>query len=338
MTLRSTYSGRKALVTGGLGFIGSNIAAALNDMGAEVVVVDSQLPGGGANLENIAALGSSVRFVPVDIRDRQVMRTLLCGCDFVFNLAAQTGHAESMRDPQLDLAINVEAQLALLESVRETCPAARIVFTSTRQVYGRPERLPVDETHPVRPIDVNGINKHASENYHLLYDRVHGIHTSVLRLTNTFGPGMRITDGRQMFLGLWIRRLLEGASIQIYGDGSQRRDLLFVADCVQAMLRVAASVSARGSIFNLGGAETVRLSDLARRLVDVGRRFGLHSDIEFIPFPGERRAIDIGDYVGDHSRMERAIGWAPSWHLDDALSRTVEYYLSHADAYLLIGS
>lgn len=334
MSLASTYADQRILVTGGLGFIGSNLARALVSMGAKVTIVDSLMPSGGGNLENIADIRARVQVEHVDIRDAQSMESLLRGQQFLFNLAAQSGHAESMLDPQADLEINVRAQVGILEACRRVCPSVRVVFTSTRQVYGRPDQLPVNEAHQIRPVDVNGINKFAAECYHLLYHGVHGIQSTVLRLTNTFGPGMRITDGRQMFLGLWIRRVLEGGVIQIYGDGSQRRDLMFVDDCVDALLRAGADARAGGRVYNVGGAESIRLDALAQRLLSVASNLGLRAKMECVPFPQDRKMIDIGDYAGDHARIQHELGWEARQSLEEGLLRTIRYYLSNPTPYL----
>ncbi len=334
MSISDTYAGLRSLVTGGLGFIGSNLARELVAAGSKVTIVDALMPHGGGNRANVADILPHVRVEQVDIRDTRAMESLLRHQDVLFNLAAQTGHVESMLDPQADLAINVQAQLGILEACRRVSPSIRVVLTSTRQVYGRPDRLPVDESHPIRPVDVNGINKFAAECYHVLYERVYGIRSTVLRLTNTFGPGMRIIDGRQMFLGLWIRRMLEGGTIQIFGDGSQRRDLMFVDDCVDALLRAGADERSGGRVYNVGGAESVRLDELAGRLLAVGENFGLRAQIERVAFPADRKVIDIGDYAGDHSRIRAELGWQAVWPLDAALSRTVQHYLSRSAAYL----
>jgi dTDP-glucose 4,6-dehydratase/UDP-glucose 4-epimerase len=334
MSLASTYANCRVLVTGGLGFIGSNLARRLVSMGAKVTIVDALTAYGGGNVENIIDIKAKVQVEHVDIRDTHAMGSLLHGQQFLFNLAAQSGHVESMLDPETDLEINVRAQVGILEACRRVCPSVRVVFTSTRQVYGRPDRLPVDEAHPIRPVDVNGINKFAAECYHLLYHGVHGIQSVVLRLTNTFGPGMRIIDGRQMFLGLWIRRVLEEGMIQIYGDGSQRRDLMFVDDCVEALLRAGADSRAAGRVYNVGAAESIRLDELAQRLLSAGSSLGLHAKMECVPFPPDRKAIDIGDYAGDHARIQRELGWQARQSLEVGLVRTMEHYLSNPNAYL----
>jgi dTDP-glucose 4,6-dehydratase/UDP-glucose 4-epimerase len=230
-----------------------------------------------------------------------------------------------MTDPQTDLDINASAQLSILEACRRANPGVRLVFASTRQLYGRPDYLPVDEKHPIRPVDVNGINKLAGEGYHLLYSSVHGIRSSVLRLTNTYGPGMRVKDARQTFLGIWIRQLLEGKTIKVFGDGAQLRDFNYVDDCVDALLRAAGSDTAIGKVYNLGSSEVVSLKDLAILITQMHN--GGH--FELVPFPPERKAIDIGDYYSDFSLIQNELGWRPGTNLRSGLARTIEYFVEN---------
>jgi UDP-glucose 4-epimerase len=321
--------GARALVTGGVGFIGSSLARRLLDFDAEVTLVDSLIPTYGGNLQNIADIRSRVNVNVCDVRDRFAMEYLVQRQDFLFNLAGQTSHLDSMTDPQTDLDINASAQLSILEACRKANPEIRIVFASTRQMYGRPDYLPVDEKHPIRPVDVNGINKLAGEWYHLLYNNVHGIRASVLRLTNTYGPGMRVKDARQTFLGIWVRQLLESQPIKVFGDGTQLRDFNYVDDCVEAMLRAAADDTAIGKVYNLGSDEVVSLGDLAA-LMTVLVPSGT---FEVVPFPPERKAIDIGDYYSDFSLIRRELGWVPTVGLRDGLVRTLEYVGRHRQHY-----
>ena len=324
-----TFRGARVLVTGGLGFIGSNLARRLVALGADVTLVDSLIPLYGGNLHNVADIRDAVTVNVCDVRDRFAMEYLVQRQDYLFNLAGQTSHLDSMTDPQTDLDINASAQLSILEACRKANPRVRLVFASTRQLYGRPDYLPVDEKHPVRPVDVNGINKLAGEGYHLLYSSVYGIRSSVLRLTNTYGPGMRVKDARQTFLGIWIRQLLEGAPIKVFGDGAQLRDFNYVDDCVEALLRAASDDVAIGRVYNLGSEEVVSLKDLAQMMTALvpGARH------ELVPFPPERKAIDIGDYYSDFSLIRRELGWAPQVGLREGLARSLDYFQTHAPHY-----
>jgi UDP-glucose 4-epimerase len=327
--MRNVFAGKRVLVTGGLGFIGSNLARCLVDHEAEVVLVDSLIPEYGGNLQNVAGIERQVKINIADVRDEYSMTYLVQNQDFLFNLAGQTSHLDSMSDPYTDLDINCRAQLSILEAVRKKNPAVKIVYASTRQVYGVPESLPVTESHPLHPTDVNGINKMAGEWYYLLYNNVYGIRASALRLTNTYGPRMRVRDARQTFLGWWIRQAIEGEEIQIYGDGNQVRDLNYVDDVVAALLLAAACPEADGQVFNLGAPSAVSLKDLAALLLKLaggGRQ-------AIVPFPSELKAIDIGDYYGDFSRIRKALGWEPRVGLEDGLTRTLEFFRKYRAFY-----
>jgi UDP-glucose 4-epimerase len=320
-----SYKGKKVLITGGLGFIGSNLARALVAQGAEVILADSLIPLYGGNIFNIEDIRDKVTVNISDVRDPFAMSYLLDGKDYLFNLAGQTSHMDSMTDPQIDLDINANAQLSILEACRKVNPTIKIVFASTRQLYGKPDYLPVDENHPIRPVDVNGINKLAGEWYHLLYNNIYGIRACALRLTNTYGPGMRVKDARQTFLGIWIRLLIEGKPIQIFGDGLQLRDFNYVDDCVNALLTAGANDESNGKVYNLGSEEVVGLKALADMMVDLG--FG--GTNELIPFPLDRKIIDIGDYYGDFSLITKELGWRPQVNLQEGLKNTMEYYLKY---------
>lgn len=316
------FAGKNVLITGGLGFIGSSLARRLVGLGAMVTLVDSLIPQYGGNLFNVHDIKDKVKVNITDVRDPHAMAYLIQGQDFLFNLAGQTSHLDSMTDPQTDLDINASAQLSILEACRKHNPRIRIVFASTRQLYGRPEYLPVDEKHPIRPVDINGINKLAGEWYHLLYNNVYNIRSCALRLTNTYGPGMRVKDARQTFLGIWIRNLIEGKPIQVFGDGLQMRDFNYVDDVVEAFLMPALDARAEGEVYNLGNTEYVNLKDLAGMMVEI---FGSGS-YQVIPFPPERKAIDIGDYYSDFTKINRALGWRPRVSLQDGLRKSLEYY------------
>ena len=329
MMADAAFSGTKVLITGGLGFIGSNLARRLAAAGAEVTIVDSLIPEYGGNRFNIHDVRERVSVNITDVRDPHAMAHLIKGQDFLFNLAGQTSHVDSMQDPATDLEINAAAQLSILEACKKHNPRIKLVFASTRQLYGRPQYLPVDEKHPIRPVDVNGINKLAGEWYHLLYNDVYGIRACALRLTNTYGPGMRVKDARQTFLGIWIRNVLQGKPISVYGDGSQVRDFNYVDDAVDALLAAAAGAEAEGQVFNLGSEEVISLKALAEKLI------ALHGSgrYEIVPFPAERKAIDIGDYYSDFGKIRAALGWTPRVSLDAGLRRTLDFYARHGSHY-----
>ena len=323
------FKGKSALITGGLGFIGSNLARRLVAGGANVLLVDSLVPEYGGNLFNIADIADRVKVNISDVRDRYSLKYLVQGQDFIFNLAGQTSHLDSMEDPETDLAINCAAQLSILETCRKHCPGVKLVFASTRQIYGKPNRLPVDEDHPLNPVDVNGINKMAAEFYHTLYSNVHGLHACVLRLTNTIGPRMRVRDARQTFVGVWIRQLLEGRPIEVW-EGQQLRDFTYVEDVVDAMLAAAHSEEGDGKVFNLGGDPPISLRDLAAMMIDLNGA----GTFNVRTFPAERKKIDIGDYYSDWRRIRATLGWEPRTPLRDALARTLEFYRANIQHYV----
>lgn len=326
---KELFCGCKVLITGGLGFIGSNLARRLVDLGAHVLLVDSLIPEYGGNLFNIAGLEDKVQVNISDVRDEHSMRYLVQGQDYLFNLAGQTSHMDSMKDPYTDLEINCRAQLSILEACRKYNPAIKIVFAGTRQVYGKPDYLPVDENHLLRPVDVNGINKMAGEWYHILYNNVYGIRACALRLTNTYGPRMRIKDTRQTFLGIWLRLILEGNPFEVW-DGDQLRDFTYVEDAVDAFLLAAVQEEANGKIFNLGGEQTISLKELARLLVEVNGA-GTYT---IRSFPSDRKRIDIGDYYADFNAIQSTLNWQPRIPLAQGLRQTLVFYAQNLPYYL----
>ena len=317
----TNVSGKHILITGGLGFIGSTLARRLADDGAHVTIIDSLVPEYGGSLFNVAGYENEIRVNISDVRDPHSMRHLVQGQELLFNLAGQTSHLDSMKDPETDLEINCKSQLTILEACRKYNPDIKVIYASTRQIYGKPDYLPVNERHPVRPVDVNGINKAAGETYHLLYHQVHGIRTCALRLTNTYGPRMRVKDARQTFVGVWIRRILEGRPFEVWG-GEQLRDFTYVDDAVDAFILAATNDVASGRVFNLGDDPPVSLLQLADLLIDVngGGNYSVKD------FPKERKAIDIGDYYADFSYIKASLAWCPKVPLREGLARTLEYY------------
>ena len=330
METAAFFQDKRVLITGGLGFIGSNLARRLVEADAQVTLVDSLIPQYGGSLFNIDGIEDRVRVNIADVRDRHSMAYLVREQDYLFNLAGQTSHMDSMEDPYTDLDINCVAQLSILEACRKYSPRIKVVFASTRQIYGKPDYLPVNENHLLRPVDVNGINKMAGEWYHILYNNVYGIRATALRLTNTYGPRMRIRDARQTFLGLWIRLLLEQRPFEVW-EGQQLRDFNFVDDAVDAMLTAAVSDDANGRLFNLGGERAVNLKELADLLIEANGGAGRY---EICSFPANRQRIDIGDYYADYGCIARTLGWEPRVHLLEGLVRTIDFFRQHLNNYL----
>lgn len=320
---------KRVLITGGLGFIGSSLARRLVESGAELTLVDSLIPEYGGSLFNIKDIEDRVCINISDVRDEHSMRYLVQEQDYLFNLAGQTSHEDSMTDPYTDLEINCQSQLAILEACRKYNPGMKVVFASTRQVYGKPDYLPVDERHLLRPVDVNGINKMAGEWYHILYNNVYGIRGCALRLTNTYGPRMRVKDARQTFLGIWIRLLIEGKPFEVW-DGQQLRDFTYVEDAVDAFLLAARSEKANGQVFNLGGDRVISLKELGDLLTEINGS----GECVVRPFPDDRKRIDIGDYYADFGHIRKTLGWEPKTPLREGLAHTLAYYRQYLEHYL----
>jgi UDP-glucose 4-epimerase len=321
--------GAPVLVTGGYGFIGSNLVRRLVRLGAQVTVVDALVPNTGANRFNLADVEEHIAVRVVNMTDEDAMREVVRGRTLVFNLVGQVSHVYSMCDPYADLMMNCHAQLGLLEACRKHAPRAKIVFTATRQQYGRPEYLPVDERHPLRPIDINGIHKVAAEAYYLLYGRLYGLHVTSLRLTNTYGPGQLMRNGRHAFVPWLVRLAIDGQPLQIFGHGQQMRDFTYVDDVVEALLGAAQRPESDGEVFNLGGERPYSILEFVDILLGV---VGSGS-YACVPFPEDRDPIDIGSYYADFSKIKRVLDWQPTVPLAEGLRRTVEYYRRYRNHY-----
>jgi len=328
INLASMLLHQSVLITGGLGFIGSNLAYKLLGLGAKVTVVDNLDSASGGNPFNVEDIKDQIQIIQADINDEDQMKRAVKGQKYLFNLAGQMSHLGSMQDPFKDLNVNTIGQLKLLEVCRQNNPEIGIVFAGTRQVYGRPKYLPVDENHLLTPLDNNGVSKRAGEMYHIVYNRVHGMSTSVLRMTNVYGPRMRIKDDMLNFIGWWFRQLLEGREIQVFGDGMQIRDLNYVDDVVTALLLCATHPAANGKIYNLGG-EPINLLNLAKLMIEVNGS----GRYEIVPFPENRKRIDIGDYHGDYSLIKADLGWQPQIPLRDGISKLLEIYRENKQHY-----
>jgi UDP-glucose 4-epimerase len=328
--LKEEFAGKNIMITGGLGFIGSNLAHRLVALDAKVTLVDSLVPDYGGNPFNLRGIENAVQVNIADVRDEHSMAYLVQGRDLIFNLAGQVSHIDSMEDPYTDLEINVRAQISILEACRKKNRNVKIVYTSTRQLYGRPDYLPVDEKHIAHPTDANGINKLAGELYHILYYTVHGIRAVSLRLTNTYGPRQLIKHSRQGFIGWFIRQIVEDKEIELFGEGKQVRDFNFVDDVVDAMLIAAVVPGSDGQIYNLGGDEPTNLRDLAELLIEINGS----GSYRLAPFPDDKKAIDIGDFRGDYSKIKNALGWSPKTSLRQGLKSTIAYYKENLSWYL----
>ncbi len=329
-TSQENFTGKNIIISGGLGFIGSNLAIRLAGLGANVTVIDSLIPEYGGNLWNVEPVKNKIKINISDVRDEHSMQHLIKDQDYFFNLAGQTSHLDSMKYPFTDLEINAKAQLSILEVCRKYNPGIKIVFASTRQIYGKPQYLPVDEKHPLVPVDVNGINKLSGEMYHMLYNKVYNIKSLVLRLTNTYGARMRIKDARQTFLGIWLRNLLEHQPITIFGDGCQLRDYNYIDDVVDAFLVVAGSGIWDGSVFNLGNDDPISLQATAELMIEENNS----GRFNFIPFPEELKKIDIGDFYSDYGKIKSIFGWNPKVSNREGFKETIEYFRNNYEYYV----
>ena len=325
----SWYFGRSVLITGGLGFIGSSLAIRMVALGAKVTLLDAMIKDFGGNWKNIEPIREQVSVFQDDMRNFHALCQIVKGQEAIFHLAGQVSHGDSMREPLTDLGVNCVSTMNLVEACRIHNPNARIVYTSTRQVYGTPQTLPVKEDHPVLPIDVNGINKLAAEYYHLLYHRVYNVKSTVLRLTNTYGPRLQIQNDRQGFIGVFLKRCLSERKIHIFGDGMQVRDFNYVDDVVQALVLALLHDQCFGHVFNLGSPDRYGLLNFVQTLATL-------TDVTYqlVPFPSDKKLIDIGDYYGDYSAFSNMTGWEPQINLREGLAKTLAYYQAHRIHYL----
>lgn len=323
-----TLNNKNVLILGGMGFIGSNLAIRCLEEGANVRLVDSMLPQYGGNLVNVEPVRDRLTINYSDIRDPYSMDYLVQGQDVIYSVAGQTSHIESMRDPVVDLEINCKSQLTLLESCRRHNPEVTVVYASTRQVYGKPQFLPVTEDHPLSPVDVNGINKIAAEFYFTLYSKVYGMRCVSLRLTNTLGPRQQLRGNAQGFAGIFIRKALRGEPIDVFGTGEQKRDFNYIDDVVDAMILSHGNPELTGGAFNLGFPRSYSLIEFVEALKSV-----CGVEYKVVPFPEDHKAIDIGDYYADFSRFSDLTGWKPRVDLEEGLRRTVEYFRPRLDFY-----
>ena len=322
------FSNRNILILGGMGFIGSNLAIRLVEEGANVTIVDSMLPQYGGNLENIEPVKDKLKINYSDIRDTYSMEYLVRGIDVIYSMAGQTSHIDSMTDPMTDLEINARSQLSILESCRKHNPQVKILYASTRQLYGKPQYLPVDEEHPVVPVDVNGVNKLAAEKYYTLYSNVYGMQCVSLRLTNTYGPRQHLHGEKQGFAGIFIRKAIDGEDIKIFGDGKQLRDFNYIDDVIEAFLLATDNEAVYGNVYNLGSSDHYSLLQFIDFLAE-------HTSFHFetIPFPEDRKKIDIGDYYSSFKLFNSVTGWEPKINLQEGMKRTIDYFKPRKELY-----
>jgi UDP-glucose 4-epimerase len=325
-----SFRNKRVLITGGLGLIGSRLVSRLIELGAFITVVDNLDDGCGGNIRNVDQSSPRLNVEIHSVTDFLSTREVLKDFSYLFSLAGLSSHRGSMEDPLRDLQVNLVSQVQILEACRRVNPRIRIVYASTRQVYGAPVYLPVDERHPLNPPDVNGINRVSAESYFLLYYKAYDVKSTVLRLTNVYGPGMRVRDARQNFMGYWIYKALTGGEISVFGDGDQERDILFVSDCVEAFLRAALCEESVGEIINIGGGQRVSLKSLASIIIN-------HAGggiVRYVEFPSELKVIDIGSFHTDNGKAKRLLNWRPVTHAELGVSKTVAYYKKNLSFYI----
>jgi UDP-glucose 4-epimerase len=320
------YKNKSVLITGGLGFIGSNLAIRALSEGARVTIVDSSVEGCGANPANIQPIRDRVNLIPLDIGQADEFVDDIRSADVIFNLAGEISHLHSMEFPERDLELNVLAQLRFLNVVRQAAPGVRVVYAGTRQIYGAPSYLPVDEQHPVQPVDFNGIHKYVATMYHQMLTRAGYLDATVLRLTNVYGPRMALHIPTQGFLSTYLRRMVMGGEIEIFGDGRQVRDLLYVDDAVEAFLLAGAAKALPSRSYNVGGPEPLELREIARICAEAADSL----PVRYREFPAELKKIDIGSYYTDSSRIGRELGWKPRVRFTEGIHKALEYCRVHA--------
>jgi len=320
MEIFSQYKNKKILITGGLGFIGSNLARKLVKFQPKITIIDSLIPKYGGNLFNIKGIENKVKVNIADIRDQYGLNYLVQNHDLIFNLAGSLSHIDSMKDPFTDLDINCRSQLSLLEACRKHNPKVKIIYAGTRNQYGRPKYLPVDEDHPQIPVDVNGINCIAGEHYHLLYYRIYGIKTISLRMTNTFGPRHQMKHPRQGVLNWFIRKIIDNEKIFLFG-GEQIRDVNFIDDTVDAFLLAGIAKKGWGQAYNLGGSPTT-LKDFVKLAIKIAGR----GSFKISTFPEERKKIEVGNYIANWNKAKRNLDWKPKISLKVGIKKTIKFY------------
>lgn len=325
MNFNDFYKDKEVLITGGLGFIGSNLAKELVDLNAKVTIIDSLLPEAGGNEFNINEIKDKVNVVVDDIRNEKPLAEVIKNKDIIFNLAGTLAHAGSMKNPLLDHDINSRAQLQLLEVVRKVNPSAKIIFTGTRAQYGRPLTVPVKESHPLNPQDVNGVNNTAAEMFHLLYNRVYNINACVLRLTNTYGPRHQMKNPDQGVINWFIRQALDNQDITLHDGGNQKRDINYVSDVIDALLLVGMKDTA-GSVYNIGG-DSLSLKEIAEIITNI-----TNTKIKITPCPEETKRVGVGDFIADISKIKE-LGFEPKVKPEQGLKKTIDFYRENKQHY-----
>lgn len=329
MNTQGRLVGKRVLVTGGAGMLGSTIARLAHREGAQVTVLDALLPLYGGNLFNLADIADEICFIHGDIRERPVVEGAAADQDVVFNLAAQVSYVDSNLDPHLDVDINCHGILTVLEATRVVAPQAHVVFASSRFVYGRVENNPVDETHPFNCLSIYGIHKLAGEKYHRFYHDAYGMKTTSLRISNPYGPRQQMKHGKYGIVNWFVRLALEGKPLTVYGEGSQQRDYIYAEDLAEAFLTTVLAPDTSGEVYNLG-------SGVGSSFMEMTQTIARHipgTVVQQVEWPSDRYFVETGDYVADVRKLNVATGWQPHVTLDEGIARTVAYYRAHRGRY-----
>jgi UDP-glucose 4-epimerase len=329
MRLQDNFKDREVLVTGGLGFIGSNLCIELVKLGARVTIIDNMLPRQGGNLFNVRDIEDRVKVNFSDVRNQLSMNHLVQGKEYIFHLAGQVNHVDSMRNPIQDLDINCRGTLVLLEALKQDNREAKIIFAGTRGEYGSSVKLPVDEDHPTNPKGIYAVTNLTAEKMVLVYDEIYGMKGACLRITNTYGPRHQMAHDEYGVFNWFIRKAMDNEDVPVFGDGRILRDFLFVDDLVECMLMVAATPAAYGGVFNVGTGIPVSFIDLAQKIVEVTGS----GKARFTEFTQERKEVEPGDYYADITRIRNVVKWKPRTPLDAGIRETVKFYRKYRNHY-----
>ena len=327
--LKQFYKNKKVLVTGGLGFLGSNLANHLAKLGASVTVLDCLLGQHGGNLFNIQSAGKKIRFVRGDIRDLNLVEKLVVAQDILFNIAAQTSHTASIQDPFLDADINVRGQINILESCKKINPKISIVYCSSRAVYGASPENPISESSLPNPLDIYAANKLVGEQYHKIYQRVYGIKTIILRVANGYGPCAQMKGPSFGILNWFTRLAMDDQEIKIFGDGKQVRDYVYVDDIVLAFLSAGMSTKLNGEVLNVASGRGIPLINIVKKIVQAAGK----GRIIYVPWPEQNKKIDVGDFVADIRNAKKFLNWKPQISLEDGIGSMVAFYKKNKKFY-----
>lgn len=327
--MANIYKNKKVLITGGLGFIGSNLCIKLAELGAEVLVIDNMLPRQGGNLFNVEPVKNKIKINVSDIRNSVSMNHLVKGQDYVFHLAGQVNHVDSVKNPLQDLSINVEGTLVLMEALRKNNPDARVIFTGTRGEYGASLKLPVAESHAINPIGIYAITNFAAERIVLTYHNLHKIKSVCLRITNTYGPRHQMQHDEYGVFNWFIRKAMDNEVIPVFGDGRIIRDYLYVDDLIEVLLGIALAEKAYGEVFNIGSGIPVNFIDLAETIIKIAGT----GKTKYTDFSTERKSLEPGDYYADISKVKSIVKWQPKTKLEDGIKKTIAYYKKNKKRY-----